>query len=980
MTYHLTMDGQTARRLQLQLQARHRMKHQRLRVAFIGYIIVLAFLATLQFIGVYFFTLGFLLTRLVLDTVALCPAEGCEPAAFDRAVVVLIDALRFDFAIPVVNGNAFHHNQLPILHNLAQQEPENAVLLKFVADPPTTTLQRLKGLTTGSLPTFIDAGLNFNGDAVTEDNWLLQLFSKNKTIAFAGDDTWTALFDAYIDPKLNFPYPSLNVWDLHTVDRGVQKHLLPLLESSQWDLLVGHLLGVDHAGHRYGPSHYAMREKLQEMNGLLEKVVRSLDDRTLLIVMGDHGMDHTGNHGGLSRDELDSTLFMYAKKPHFRQLDKSLYSVDNLGRDYRAVDQIDLVPTISLLLGLPIPYNNLGFPIDEAFNETAFARASELTVRQIQLYRDHMKELHHDTLDADFYSLMQMFVRGKNAVEAARTFQALALDHCRGLWARFDLVLITLGVSVLVLSLAFVLTYSRLIPPVRVLTMLFEFIGLVVAMTLLGIVLSMSIFVVLSPAGITLKTCILSGSAVGIAIGFWAPIMDRFSVFWLGHQIFDFFAFNLDSWLALGLLIVGVHCLLFASNSFVIWEDQIILFFLSSFGFCCLFAMLGVQNRTQKLMGVMHSITFIVLSRLASSINLCREEQKCESSFKTTWWAIILLHCATFMLPSVIAGFYKLSQAYQLAAPLWIGTGMKFLMAMNATHWTLEFIENDDLFETWRPFVSGTLLKLLRLAIARVVLFVSLVLANFSWSRGPLCVRVQLNDLDSEDERGSPVPAPKPQATILGYGNVYGSSYFLLVINFATAVLLVTKPLGAISISMMLVQLLLLLELYVILDLRRNLIAVVVFALLGYQHFFSTGHQATIPSVQWDAGFLTTQTIVFPFTHLNIVLNTFGPFFIVCLSVPLITLWRLPPSAKPITVLSQIVTTITTLLTYQTLVSISSFAFAAHFRRHLMVWKIFAPRFILSALLLVVFNVTLFATLWFAVGRVLTQINRIFGR
>ena len=32
---------------------------------------------------------------------------------------------------------------------------------RFLADPPTTTMQRLKGLTTGSLPTFIDVSANF---------------------------------------------------------------------------------------------------------------------------------------------------------------------------------------------------------------------------------------------------------------------------------------------------------------------------------------------------------------------------------------------------------------------------------------------------------------------------------------------------------------------------------------------------------------------------------------------------------------------------------------------------------------------------------------------------------------------------------------------------------------------------------------------------------------------------------------------------
>ena len=57
-----------------------------------------------------------------------------------------------------------------------------------------------------------------------------------------GDDTWKALFNEYIHPDFNFPYDSLNVWDLDTVDNGVIEHLFPLISKencTKWDLLVG---------------------------------------------------------------------------------------------------------------------------------------------------------------------------------------------------------------------------------------------------------------------------------------------------------------------------------------------------------------------------------------------------------------------------------------------------------------------------------------------------------------------------------------------------------------------------------------------------------------------------------------------------------------------------------------------------------------------------------------------------------------------
>lgn len=1002
---------------QQQQQARAKFRHQKLKISFVGYVVVLVSLALLQAIGVFLFTKGFLLSRQVLPHVAECgtgPDSACMAPTFDKAVILVIDALRFDFAVPVdENPNQYYHNNLPVLHQLMHTEPDHAVLLKFLADPPTTTLQRLKGLTTGSLPTFIDAGSNFDGDAIDEDNWLLQLHRHGKSVAFMGDDTWKALFSAYINPDLHFPYDSLNVWDLHTVDNGVLEHLAPLMEerrAAEWDVLIGHFLGVDHAGHRYGPDHYAMKDKLLQMNQVIKDTIKKLDDKTLLIVMGDHGMDPTGNHGGESKEELESTIFFYSKSKNFKvqRKEPAAYNTSNYGASYRAVNQIDLVPTLSLLLGLPIPYNNLGFPIDEVFgSEKTLAQASHLTLKQLQRYKESSSELQdNDDLTEKYQFLMNQYAAfGSNKkyyselTHETRQYQADLLDYCKSLWARFDLVLISLGVAVMILSFSFLATYSRSIPSVRVLTMSFEFIGSIIAMTLLGLVLSLSIFVVLKPTGMNLRTCLLVGSASGITIGFWAPIVDRFSIVWLWHQILDFFVFNLNSWASLGMFFVVLHCAIFASNSYVIWEDKLIDFFLATFGFCCLYAcFISSKNKTARILNATHAVTFILLSRLVSLINLCREEQRpyCVPTFKTSWWSIGLLYLAALLLPRFIKSFYMLTHSYHSAAPLWIETGMPFFMLMNAVYWTLEHLENVDTFLTHVPaWLSSTTLKSVKLAIARLVLFIILVAANFSWSRGPLCVKVELGkpaDVSSsevsvsEDEEGGvdgkvSESASKPLVTILGYGNVYGSSYFLFVINITLAILLVSKPLAALSICMLIIQLLSLLELLSFLELRRNLISPVLFGILGYQHYFSTGHQATIPSIQWDVGFMTTETIVFPFTHLNIALNTFGSFLIVCVSVPLITLWRLPPSPKPITVLLQIVTNVTTLLTYQTMTSILSFIFAAHFRRHLMVWKIFAPRFMFSALLLIVFNLTfVLVTLGFATWRVLIQVNRIFGK
>ena len=92
-----------------------------------------------------------------------------------------------------------------------------------------------------------------------------------------GDDTWTTVFPTSFEENMTFPYDSFNVEDLHSVDEGVIRHLFPALASpTPPDFLVGHFLGVDHVGHRVGPEHPSMRDKLAQMNDVLARVVDAL--------------------------------------------------------------------------------------------------------------------------------------------------------------------------------------------------------------------------------------------------------------------------------------------------------------------------------------------------------------------------------------------------------------------------------------------------------------------------------------------------------------------------------------------------------------------------------------------------------------------------------------------------------------------------------------------------------------------------------
>lgn len=141
----------------------------------------------IQLAGIYLFTGGFLLTRLALSESTTCTAQPCSlPATHKRAVILIIDALRFDFVSPEppIPASPFHHNVLTLPRELTELHPMRSFLFNAYADPPTTTLQRIKGLTTGSLPTFVDIGNNFGGSSIAEDSLLLQLNAAGKKVRF----------------------------------------------------------------------------------------------------------------------------------------------------------------------------------------------------------------------------------------------------------------------------------------------------------------------------------------------------------------------------------------------------------------------------------------------------------------------------------------------------------------------------------------------------------------------------------------------------------------------------------------------------------------------------------------------------------------------------------------------------------------------------------------------------------------------------
>jgi len=199
-------------------------------------------------IGLLFFLNGFLLTRRVILQNSTGTIPSSVPIEFNQVILIVIDALRYDFIKPNKDSiNSNYLNQMPFIQELLETKSKQSVLLRLIADPPTTTLQRLKALTTGTLPTFIDISYNFIGYEIEEDNILNQLKANSyqRNLSLLGDDTWLALYPN-IQFKDLYVYPSFDVHDLDTVDNGILKHLWKVIGDNrheQLSFIIAHFLG-----------------------------------------------------------------------------------------------------------------------------------------------------------------------------------------------------------------------------------------------------------------------------------------------------------------------------------------------------------------------------------------------------------------------------------------------------------------------------------------------------------------------------------------------------------------------------------------------------------------------------------------------------------------------------------------------------------------------------------------------------------------
>ncbi|XP_044256653.1 GPI ethanolamine phosphate transferase 1-like [Tribolium madens] len=168
----------------------------------------------------------------------------------------------------------------------------------------------------------------------------------------------------------------LDSWVFDKVETFIQQQkTCDLCEFKQKrNLFFLHLLGIDTAGHAFKPNSLEYKknirfvdENIAQIEQLFERVFP--DKSTSYVFTADHGMTNWGSHGSGSDHETKTPLITWGAG----------IKIDKKRKD---VQQIDIAPLLSALIGINYPINSLGrLPVD--YIETSQDNLAEMMISNV---------------------------------------------------------------------------------------------------------------------------------------------------------------------------------------------------------------------------------------------------------------------------------------------------------------------------------------------------------------------------------------------------------------------------------------------------------------------------------------------------------------------------------------------------------------------------------------------------------------------
>lgn len=269
------------------------------------------------------------------------------PQLSERVVLLVLDGIRADIAL-----------EMPRLHELASRGASGIA----VAAEPSLSAPGRAVLSTGAWPEVNGVTNNSHYETPRIDSIFSLAQAAGVPRAVAGSFFWNRAFQSYLDGhvlkfekelEIGLDSVALTAWQETTC-----AEIKSFLGKQPKGLLVADLTAADPAGHDFGGESEEYRKTALAVDACLGILVNALDDgETTFIAVADHGqIDRRGQggHGGSEAEVLNVPLVLAGT---------AIRPTTGL-----QVQQIDIAPTISILLGLPLPSANQGVIIWDALD------------------------------------------------------------------------------------------------------------------------------------------------------------------------------------------------------------------------------------------------------------------------------------------------------------------------------------------------------------------------------------------------------------------------------------------------------------------------------------------------------------------------------------------------------------------------------------------------------------------------------------
>lgn len=291
------------------------------------------------------------------------------PAIASDVVMVVLDGLRTDAA-----------GGLPAYRRLAQAGASGTMRVTV----PSLSNPARAAFVTGARPEVSGVTNNSTFEPVPVQSLFGVADQRGLRSSVFGSRFWPRAFGGSVEQVgparrySSYAVPDLVSWQSEYCDQALQH-----LAGSDAAIRVVDLQAGDEAGHTYGGASDAYREVLAAVDACLGQIVDQVGPEVILVALSDHGHIHRrgrGGHGGLEPEVMNAPFALAG--PGVRHATQIKAQI------------VDIAPTISTLLGAPIPANSQGRVLWEAVDVPAEHDADlrQLENEQRIALREHMPD------------------------------------------------------------------------------------------------------------------------------------------------------------------------------------------------------------------------------------------------------------------------------------------------------------------------------------------------------------------------------------------------------------------------------------------------------------------------------------------------------------------------------------------------------------------------------------------------------------